>query len=369
MIAYSPLQIYTNTVLSKHVSLTDPQLIHTLTDDRFYSNIHSTIIASENERGDYDYEPLSNIGMVYLYLHRRSGSRKPRTKTEYARELIQFLRHLNEYDISDFRHLKRSQIEVYQEWIESQYPKKKTQAKKIAILSSFLTWCYDEKYLKRDLARGLAGIILDKSQIPDREISPASLQAAIHYYSNDPKFKCLMLLLASTGLRINEIITPKWKDLYFDSIRNKYYVQTKTKRDGERHAHIKKYVLQELLEYRRRLGLSTTIDSHDETPFYPNRNGMHYLLTSLSAIVTKKLAAANLRTERNQKTTAHYFRHYFARAAYNSGAPIDKIAETLDHSTSRTTEDNYLSRDIKKENDVSDFVVIPGFEVQNDDGI
>lgn len=369
MIAYSPLKLYTNTGLQTLESLKDPQLIHTLTDDRFYTNIHSTIIASENEHGEYDYEPLSNIGMVYLFLHRRSGSRKPRTITEYARELVQFLRHVAESDISDFRHLKRSQIEAYQEWIEGQYPKKKTQAKKIAILSSFLSWSYDEKYLKRDLTRGLVGVILDKSQIPDREISPTSLQAAVRFYDHDPKFKCLMLLLASTGLRINEIITPKWKDLYFDSIRKKYYVRTKTKRDGERHAHIKKYVLQELLEYRRRLGLSTTIDPHDETPFYPNRNGKHYLLTSLSAIVTKKLAAANLRTERNQKTTAHYFRHYFARAAYNSGAPVDKIAKTLDHSTSRTTEDNYLSRDIKKENDVSEFVVIPGFEEKNDDGI
>ncbi|KRE47223.1 tyrosine-type recombinase/integrase [Paenibacillus sp. Soil522] len=365
MTEYSELQLYTNNDIQSLEYLYDPQLIHRLTDDRFYAVIYSSIFASENDKGDYDYAPLSNIGMVYLFLHRRNGSRNPRTITEYARELLQFLRKVTENEISDFRKLKRSQIEAYQEWIECEYPKKKTQAKKIAILSSFLSWCFDEKYLNRDLTRGLTGVTLDKSQIPDREISPASLQAAVHFYKDDPKFKSLMLLLASTGLRINEVITPMWKDLYFDSIRNKYYVRTKTKRGGERHAHIKDYVLQELQEYRRRLGLSTTIDPNDESPFYPNRNGKHYLLTSLSAIVTRKLAAAKLRTDLNQKTTAHYFRHYFARAAYNSGAPVDKIAKTLDHATSRTTEDNYLSRDIKKENDVSEFVVIPGFEERN----
>ncbi|WP_169088641.1 tyrosine-type recombinase/integrase [Paenibacillus sp. PL91] len=365
----SPLQLYTNNVLPVLESLIDPQLIHRLTDNQFYSFIHSSIITTENDNGEYDYSSLSNLGMVYLYLHRRNGSRKPKTNSEYARDLIQFLRHVTENDISDIRHLKRSQIEAYQKWIEIKYPKKKTQAKKIAILSSFLSWCFDEKYLKRDLTRGLTGVILDKSQIPDREISPASLQAAVHFYANDPKFKSLMLLLASTGLRINEIITPKWKDLYLDPIRNKYYVRTKTKRDGERHAHIKNYVLQELFEYRRRLGLNTIIDPNDESPFYPNRNGKHYLLSSLSAIVTKKLAAANLRTERNQKTTAHYFRHYFARAAFNSGAPLDKIAKTLDHSSSRTTEENYLSRDIKKDNDVSEYVDIPGFEEKKEYGV
>lgn len=362
MNATPSLSMYSNINLPSYESLSDPQLIHKLTDDSFYSHIYSSIADSENEHGEYNYEQLSNVGMVYMFLHRKNGNRKKRTMIEYARELIQFLRQVLRSSISDIRHLKRSQIEAYQEWIEIKYPKKKTQSKKIAILSSFLTWCFDEKYLKRDLRRGLAGIIIDKKQIPDREISPSSLQAAIHFYENDPKFLSLLLLLATTGLRINEIITPDWKDLYFDSIRKKYYLRTNTKRGGERHAHIKKYVLQKLMEYRKRLGLSIVIDPFDETPFYPNRNGKRYLLTSLSAIVTKKLAAANLLTERNQKTTAHYFRHYFARSAYNSGASVDKIAKTLDHSTSRTTEDNYLSRDIKKENDVSEFVNIPGYE-------
>jgi integrase len=171
-----------------------------------------------------------------------------------------------------------------------------------------------------------------------------------------------MMLLATTGLRLNEVITPKWRDLYFDSVRKKYYVRTETKRDGVRHAMIKEYVLQELLEYRRRLGLSTTLDSTDHSPFYPNRSGKHYLLTSLSAIVTKKLAAANLQTTQDHKTTAHYFRHFFARRAFESGASTDRIAKTLGHSTSRITEENYLHRELKKEFDVSDFVELTGFE-------
>jgi integrase len=76
-------------------------------------------------------------------------------------------------------------------------------------------------------------------------------------------------------------------------------------------------LVQVLKEYRRRLGLSTAIDPNDETPFYPNRHGKHYLLSSLFATVSKKLAEANFQTIRDGKTTAHYFHHYFARSAYN----------------------------------------------------
>jgi integrase/recombinase XerD len=128
------------------------------------------------------------------------------------------------------------------------------------------------------------------------------------------------------------------------------------------HALIKEYVLEELLEYRRRLGVKTVIDPFDDSPFYPNRSNKHYLLTSLSSIVTKKLAAANLRTVQDQKTSAHFFRHFFARSAFEGGASTDRIARTLGHSTSRITEENYLHRELKKEFDVSDFVNLSGFE-------
>ncbi len=353
-----PASVFLNNQEQPSFLISDSSLIHKLTDDSFYQVVRLHLLDSENDEGNYNYSSVSNIGMVYLFLHRRGVKRKANTKTEYARELLQFLRRIDDNGLSDIRNLKRRQIEAYQEWLAVSYPKTKTQAKKIAILSAFLSWCFEEGYLKRDLTRGLVGVKVDKKQIPEREISDTSLQTAIDYYSHDPKTRSLIMLLASTGLRLNEIVVPKWGDLYWDAGRKKHYLRTPTKRDGERHAHIKDYVLSELIEYRRRLGLYTTIDPNDDSPFYPNRNGRHYLLTSLSANVTKKLAAAALTTTKNQKATAHYFRHYFARQAFNNGAPTDRIAKTLGHSSSRITEENYLSRELKKEHDVSDYVDI-----------
>ncbi|MGU3473169.1 tyrosine-type recombinase/integrase [Paenibacillus sp. D51F] len=346
--------------------LLSPSIIQNLVNPSYYDELSVLVSSSEDHQGNYDYTQMSNIGMVYLFLHRRGRKRSERTKMEYARELHQFLCYLSDYGIGDIRELKRGQMESYQQWLEVQYSKKKTQAKKLAILSSFLAWCYEENYLERDLKRGLSSVQLDRSQIPDREISPASLEAGLLYYDQDPKFKSLLLLIASTGLRLNEVITPVWGDLYFDSIRKQHYVKTITKRLGTRHAVVQPAVLEELMEYRRRLGLSTTLSVQDKSPFYPNKYGRPYTLTSLSAIVTKKLAAANVVTVQEQKATAHYFRHYFARSAFNNGASIEKIAATLDHSSIRTTEQNYLSRELKKENDISHLVDIPGISARKD---
>ncbi|QQZ64470.1 site-specific integrase (plasmid) [Paenibacillus sonchi] len=345
-------------------NLNRTEMIQILLDQSYYSKISSEVKRYENNFGEYDYSSVSNIGMIYLYIHRKQGKRKDKTKKEYGRELLQFIEYFTLHNIFDIRSLKRSQMEDYQIWLEEKYEKRKTQAKKITILSSFLKWCFEENYLERDLTRGLAGVSLDKAQIPDREISPEALSSSLHFFDNDPKFQGLLLLLATSGLRLNEVVTPDWKDLYWDQERRKYYVRTKTKRDGERHAHIRNEVFQLLTEYRRRLGLATEIDPTDQTPFYPNRYGKRYTLTSLSALVSKKLAAANLRTESHHKATAHFLRHYFARAAFNNGASIGMIAKTLDHKSTQTTE-NYLSRELKKENDVSDFVSIPGFNGWN----
>lgn len=316
---------------------------------------------NENHSGEYDYSAVSNIGMIYLFLHRKDGNRLDKTKKEYASILIQFMEFLSTKNISDLRVMKRSEVEDYQNWIEDMYEKKKTQAKKITVLSSFLKWCYEEDYIMKDLSRGLSGVTLDRNQIPDREISPSTLGKSLHYFDNDPKFQGLFYLLSTTGLRLNEVVTPDWRDLYWDDVRGKHYLKTKTKRGGERHVHVRPDVLGLICEYRKRLGINIQIDPNDSSPFFPNRYGKRYTLTSLSAQVSKKLHVAGLITTQNyKKTTAHFFRHYFARTAFNNGAPIDLISKTLGHKSTRTTE-NYLSRELKKENDVSDLVTVPGF--------
>jgi integrase/recombinase XerD len=335
----------------------DYDLPHTiLLDNSMYSELMYIVAGDEDEKGNYNFMKLSNIGMIYIFVHLKGTTRKQSTKIDYIRELVSFLKYSNKIGKMDIRDLARSEIELFQTYMEDRYPKSTTRSKKIGIVQSFLEWCYEEEYTSKNLTRGLIPVRINKEEIPEREFDDEVLQRAIMYYNHHPKLKSIFMILCTTGLRLSEVIIPQWGALYYDSKRNRYYLRTITKRGKVRHANIKDYVLEVLFEYRRRLGLSTKIDSNDLSPFYPNRLKKHYSLSSLSSSLSKKMEEAGLVTRQNARSTPHGFRHYFAQAAFAAGAPVSFIAETLGHSNDRTTKENYLRNSLKKENDVSEYV-------------
>lgn len=360
----SLVQTKTSIILSPDLKLdvAANQLTDALMDSTYFLTIREKISAYEDEEGNYDYSRVSNIGMVYLYVHNREKKRKDKTKADYVRVLLDFLQHVEALGKTDIRELSRFDMEAFQFRLEQQQHKSNTQAKKIVIIHSFLTWCWEEGYLKKNVARGLRQVKKIKEEIPDRDIEKADLDLAIEFHQDNPKVQSLLLILATSGMRLNEIIIPTWGDLYFDRQRKKHYLITRTKRDKIRHVHIKEYALGVLIEYRKRVGIATELNAKDETPFYPNRLGKRYSLSGLSTYLSKQMEAAGLTTVHGQRVTPHFMRHYFAQTAYANGAPLDWISETVEHSSTKITKDNYLSRQLKKERDVSDFVDldIPG---------
>ncbi|CAG7651646.1 tyrosine-type recombinase/integrase [Paenibacillus allorhizosphaerae] len=336
--------------------LSDIQLVHVLMNSNHYFNVREIVSAREDEEGNYDYSQVSNLGMVYLYVHNREKKRKDKTKEDYLRALLSFLQYVETICKNDIRELSRFDMEMFQTHLEQQYSKSNTQAKKIVIIHSFLEWCFEEGYLKKNVGRGLRPVKKIKEEIPERDIEESDLKLAIEHYRDNPKVQSLILILGTSGMRLNEVIKPRWGDLYFDRRQKKHYLITRTKRDKIRHVHIKEYALTVLIEYRKRVGLSSELNSEDNTPFYPNRMGLRYSLSSLSTYLSKHMAAAGLTTIHGHRVTPHFMRHYFAQTAYANGAPMDWISETVDHSSTKITKENYLSRQLKKERDVSDYV-------------
>lgn len=238
-----------------------------LLDESSYSRLMSYASQREDEKGNYDYEKISNYGIIYLFIHLKGTNRNQNTKKDYIREILNLLSYSAAIGKADIRDLSRSDIENFQDLMERKYEKTTTRAKKIGIVQSFLDWCYEEEYISKKLSRGLTTVRINKEEIPMREFDDEVLKNAIMYYNDQPKIKSLLLLLATTGLRLNEVRVPSWGALSFDSKRDRYYLRTLTKRGKIRHANIKDYVLEELIEYRKRLGLSSELDPTDQTPF------------------------------------------------------------------------------------------------------
>lgn len=350
------LQQNTSTPLPSFLNETGDIITQTLLNSSYYLQVRKKVSAQEDDEGNYDYSQVSNIGMVYLYIHNREKKRKEKTKEDYGRMLLSFLQSVEDSGKQDIRELTRFDMEAYQVGLEEKYAKSTTQAKKVVIVNSFLTWCFEEGYLRKNIARGLRTVKKIKEEIPERDIDESDLNAAIAYYRDNPKVRSLLLILATSGMRLNEVIAPNWGDLYYDRRRKKHYLVTRTKRDKIRHAQIKDYALEALMEYRRRVGLGIELNANDSSPFYPNRLGQRYRLSSLSTYLSKQMEEAGLTTIQGRRVTPHFMRHYFAQTAFANGAPLDWIAETVDHSSSKITKDNYLSRQLKKDLDVSDYV-------------
>ncbi|MFC5449068.1 tyrosine-type recombinase/integrase [Paenibacillus aestuarii] len=332
------------------------QLVYAMMNSDNYILIREKVSASEDEDGNYDYSQVSNLGMVYLYVHNHAKQRKEKTKEDYMRVLLAFLQYVTTLGKNDIRELSRFDMEKFQAHLKEKYSKSNTQAKKVVIIDSFLNWCFEEGYLHKKISRGLNPVKKKKEEIPERDIDEFDLKQAIEFYRDNPKVRSLLRMLANSGMRLNEVITPRWGDIYFDRQQQKHYLVTLTKRDKKRHVHIKDYVLADLIEYRKRVGLSTELNAENDTPFYPNRLGRRYNLSSLSTYLSKCMAAAGLTTIQGHRVTPHFMRHWYAQTAFTNGAPLDWISETIGHSSTKITKDNYLSRQLKKDRDVSDFV-------------
>ena len=77
----------------------------------------------------------------------------------------------------------------------------------------------------------------------------------------------ILLALASTGARIQELCTTRVKDLHYDG---KYWLKVTGKGDKVRELFISEHLYQCICEMRRRRGFKTVLDQGDESPLFVN---------------------------------------------------------------------------------------------------
>ena len=320
--------------------------------------------------------------MMYTFIHKPSHiqeeyNKKEETKKEYIRDLLQFYGMLLSHeeflkeDVTDFtegsylKNLDRRHIRRYQEWLKKEAPLRNgkmgygiaTMARKIVVIKGFLKWLHEVEYIKIPLHTAFLNNEVRMKDRPDRDLSYEEVKALIDYYRNHPFNWAVLTLLATTGLRIQEIAQSRWCDLYYDSGIGEYYLKVQGKRDEIRHALIKKLVFERLQTLRVRKRLSPHLDPTDETPLFTTNRGKAYDFRDLSKYVTHiiKQTHFDFIKYKQGNVTPHWFRHYFAQEAHRSGAPLLFIQNTLGHKKVTTTE-IYLKEIMKKEHDAAQYI-------------
>ncbi|MFK6999652.1 tyrosine-type recombinase/integrase [Flavobacterium oreochromis] len=158
-------------------------------------------------------------------------------------------------------------------------------------------------------------------------------------YSNEQerirkRDKVILVLLYSCGLRRNEVINLKIKDILFD--KERIFVK-KGKNYKERYVPINQYNLKIIEEY-----------IYDFRPTFYNYKQTEYLLINyrgtqlLGQTLCNRLTAIALITENRQlitkKITPHILRHSIATHLLEKGANIETISQFLGHSSLESTQ-------------------------------
>ncbi len=142
-------------------------------------------------------------------------------------------------------------------------------------------------------------------------------------HTNNIKHRCIISLLYSSGLRRNELLQLKLKDI--DSKRMIIRVK-QAKGNKDRYTVLNKSVLNDMREYYKIYNPKIYLF---ESPISGNK----YSSSSVLKIVINAAKKANIR-----KATPHMLRHSFATHLLESGTDIRYIQLLLGHNSTKTTE-------------------------------
>ena len=321
------------------------------------------------------YENLSDLALIYYYVHQQTHddehkNKKDNTKKEYIRDLLQFFTFTSfmvsqesEGANSVLKVLENRHIRQYQDWLkdgEFAYGKKGyalySRVKKITIVKGFLNWLYTNECIDYPLHAVFKKVTIRSEDKPDRSLSYHEVKQLLDYYKEHPINHALLLLLATTGLRIMEVANAKWSNLYYDPkiLGGRYFLRVQVKGSGtkERHVYIMPSLLESLKRMRKRRGLSIDINSKDDTYLFVTNKKKPYHFKYLSNYIIQIIQNTKLPwlLEKDGTVSPHDFRHYFiSHLVIDLGADITKVQKTVGH-VSRTTTEGYLDKYLSNQN-------------------
>jgi len=176
-----------------------------------------------------------------------------------------------------------------------------------------------------------------------RRVSDQNIDKILTYYKenlhyvNNHKYYLMIKLFLDTGVRINELVNIKMKNINFDM--NSIYLDV-TKIDDDRTVYFTKDTKQLLLSY-----IANFIDNH-EYLFYGQNGTGHMRRDS----IYKTLDRLQKRLGIEQSISPHKWRHTFGTKALRKTGDIEVVRQLLGHKNITTTqmyldyEDEYIKK-------------------------
>jgi len=299
-----------------------------------------------------DWSRIPDELLVYLFLHDEPTLGKTRTintKKGYLRDIHQFIN----FTGTLIRNLDSSDLLAYQKFCEEQGVASTTLRKRSSVIKQFFSYLYKQGVLSADITNKMKRVSQPLDKKKNRDVYYNEVQQLLQHFEETDFFAYTMLmLLASTGIRINELATAKWSSLFVFNVHGQDYtfITVLGKGNKPRDILILEDVFHTIVEFRMRRSKKTSIDPNDTTAFFCKSDGSHYtseyLSTEFSNIVSQ--SPFSFISARKDRITPHSLRHYFAAALSDKGVDLRAIQDALGHANIQTTE-GYLRRKRKLE--------------------
>ncbi|WP_070168681.1 tyrosine-type recombinase/integrase, partial [Bacillus wiedmannii] len=346
-------------------------------NNRYMNDLEQKIEDAEKE-GKGKYAFLGDLEVIYHFVNLQNDmdekkNRKDDTKKSYVSEILSFcecmVQHAEEFEVNGeevqrnaslLKTLQPWHIRKFNYWLKNIQNGRggktyavATLAKKTVLIRSFLKHLHVFGYIEKPLHEELQRANVNEKDRPNRDLSYEEVMKILGFYKERGHLinYTIILALASTGARIQELCTARVKDLHYDG---KYWLKVRGKGDKVRELFVSEHLYQCICEVRRRRGFQTVLEKGDESPLFINQRGSAYNSKTLSNQVTDMIKKTNLEflQYRENPVTAHTFRHAFAIMAVEQGnADLYHLMQTLGHENIQTTK-IYLEKHMKRKNNV-----------------
>ncbi|MGS2778371.1 tyrosine-type recombinase/integrase [Robertmurraya sp. GLU-23] len=373
MVNYEVIQYKIDSIneIRKYVNQSDS--IASLTNQLLNDSLHNQLIDMIDEEGDEDYSLFNDMEMIYLFVHKKRDmndkkNRGENTKKEYLRDVLLFykqlieqaelieltLEGLEQYQL--FKRLTARHLRKYQEWLKGAPLGKgkkpysvSTLSRKIMIIRGFLNFLFESKYIEQPIHKKMLSSNVRSEDRPYKDLSSYEVTKILEGFKNHPIVYGVISVLATTGLRIQELCTARVCDLSF--VDGDYWLLVKGKGDKRREVLIHSNVLKTIEQFRLRRRLSFKLDPSDQSPLLTTASGKAYDYKYLSNYITRKIQSLDYDfvKYRSSPITPHAFRHFWAIQSEENGVNLSQIQSGLGHSDVKTTM-IYLKRKTLRKN-------------------
>ena len=272
---------------------------------------------------------LTDEHLVTLFLNRpRPKAWSKMTRKAYHRDLETFLKFTNG---TPFSHITYVQLVEYCYTLQHYAPA--TQQRMINVIRSLFLFAHRLGYIQRNPAVLIAAPRVPNHATHKRSLTVLEAQKLLEASKDNDRAYLIVVLLITTGVRVEELCQGNWGDLYED-MRGNIGWMVRGKGDKDRPVLIRPDVWQLLQDFRRKNGLNPNLDPTNKRPIVFTRRFTRYRQNGVRDMMYRLSRAAGL----SRMISPHVLRHTCATFALEAEAPLLQVQRQMGHESLRTTE-------------------------------